>query len=61
MRFPSGERVSGECSNSLAVRPKHWLDWERQRSCGELYLGPQNLINNPPVNAKLFCRLPVTF
>ena len=27
MRFPSGQRVSSEKSNSSAVRKKPWLDW----------------------------------
>jgi hypothetical protein len=53
MRFPYGERVSGEKSISSAVREKP--DWIGSRPwCGELELEPQNLINNPPVNARLF-------
>ncbi len=53
MRFPSGQRVPAR--SRIHRRLETSPDWiGGQPSGGKLYFGPQNLINNPPVNARLF-------
>jgi len=61
MRFASCERVSGEKRYSSAASGKTGPALESTLVGENAIEGFKNLINSPPVNTGLFCKLAVTF